>query len=127
MESVLQLQLKNPQLAYLSACQTASTLQFKLLDEYIHLAGAFQLAGFSQVIATLWRVNDIESSDIAEEVYRTMHLESSDKDSIDVTAAAKGLHRAVRRLRDKEVRENNRTIRLRESPVLWAPYIHMGS
>ena len=126
-ESVLQLKLKNPQLAYLSACQTASTLQFELLDEYIHLAGAFQLAGFSQVIATLWRVDDTESGTVAEEVYRTMNLECSDRDSIDITAAAKGLHRAVRRLRDMEVRENKITVRLREAPVLWAPYIHMGS
>lgn len=50
---VLQLHLDHPHLAYLSACQTAATRDTKVLDEAIHLAGAFQFAGFPYVIATL--------------------------------------------------------------------------
>ncbi|MGK8522353.1 CHAT domain-containing protein [Nocardia asteroides] len=46
--------LDHARLAYLSACETALTANTRLLDEAIHLASAFQLAGYPHVIGTLW-------------------------------------------------------------------------
>ena len=50
--------LRHAQLAFLSACQTAHSDAERLIDEGIHLAAAFQLAGFPHVIGTLWPVYD---------------------------------------------------------------------
>ena len=52
------LALDHAHLAYLSACSTARATDTRLLDEAIHLATAFQLAGFPHVIGTLWEIND---------------------------------------------------------------------
>ncbi|OCK80107.1 hypothetical protein K432DRAFT_443405 [Lepidopterella palustris CBS 459.81] len=41
------------QLAFLSACSTAENPPTGLVDEVIHVASAFQLAGFSHVIGTM--------------------------------------------------------------------------
>ena len=56
------LNLKYSQLAYLSACYAADNRVFELLDEAIHLAGGCQLAGFPNVIGTLWKIHDIHSA-----------------------------------------------------------------
>lgn len=57
--------LDNAELAYISACQAANSRNFKLLDESIHMAGAFQLAGFPTVVGTLWQIQDKHSAEIA--------------------------------------------------------------
>ncbi|MCF6477035.1 CHAT domain-containing protein, partial [Nonomuraea sp. MG754425] len=38
-------------------------------DEAMHITTAFQLAGFQQVIGTLWPVNDTIAARVAEGVY----------------------------------------------------------
>jgi hypothetical protein len=92
---IARLQLKRAQLAYLSACQTADNIDEALLDEGIHLAGACQLAGFSQVVGTLWEIDDYRSVDVAIAVYATMMNEIG---TLDTNEPAEGLHWAVRRL-----------------------------
>lgn len=125
--AILQLRFEHPHFAYLSACQTAMIQDKGVLDESIHLAGAFQLAGFPHVIATLWDVDDTSSIQVAEEVYSTMHMASSTK-TIEVAVAARGLHNAVCRLRDKEVQQQGFPRRqFRKEPLLWASYVHMGA
>ncbi len=63
--------LDRVQLAYLSACETASAgLELRLADESIHLASAFLLAGFPNVIATLWQIDDAIAVDVADTFYR---------------------------------------------------------
>jgi CHAT domain-containing protein len=47
------LSLVGAELAYLSACATARGSAV-LVDEAVHLASAFQLAGYPQAIGTLW-------------------------------------------------------------------------
>ncbi|KAL8720406.1 MAG: hypothetical protein Q9225_002726 [Loekoesia sp. 1 TL-2023] len=58
------------ELAYLSACSAAETRKASLADESIHIASAFQLAGFRHVVGTLWQTKDGCCKDVAGEFYR---------------------------------------------------------
>jgi CHAT domain-containing protein len=53
LEQLMQLQLPHARLAYLSACETASTDEYQP-DEAINLAATMLFAGFKSVIATMW-------------------------------------------------------------------------
>lgn len=66
------LTLDHVQLAYLSACGTARMTDGSVLDEAIHLASAFQLAGFPHVIGTLWEINDNAAVEIARYFYSSL-------------------------------------------------------
>jgi hypothetical protein len=55
LERIMQLQLPKAQLAYLSACETASTDEYQP-DEAINLAATMLFVGFRSVIATMWYV-----------------------------------------------------------------------
>jgi CHAT domain-containing protein len=113
------LNLPDTDLAYLSACQTA-TGDFRLLDEALHLAGALQLVGYRQVLATLWSIADDTAPAMADVIYA--HLLHPDPhnprpaDRADAARAPFALHHAVTYLRQAYPGE----------PVLWAPYIHLG-
>jgi tetratricopeptide (TPR) repeat protein len=114
------LNLEKAELAYISACHTASNRDFTLLDEQIHIAGAFQLAGFPSVIGTMWHVSDEHSAEVAKSVYRAMLTRDN---KLQVREAARGLHFAVREIRDAQLRES----RYQSSdPLTWAAYIHVG-
>lgn len=54
-EELMQLNLPQPLLAYLSACESAQGDQNQP-DEAVHLAAAMLFAGFRSVIATMWFV-----------------------------------------------------------------------
>ena len=95
-----------------------------LLDESIHIASAFQLAGFSHVIGTLWTINDCHSARVSKDVYSIM---VNDKGEIDVGRAAEGLHFAVRQLREARVEDSRSRRRLGEDPLVWASYIYLGA
>ena len=89
------LQKNSPFLGYLSACSTSTNKADKLIDEGIHLVSACQLAGFRHVIGTLWEVSDKYCVDVAKVLYETLR----DEGMTDV-ALCRGLHRAIRALRD---------------------------
>lgn len=97
--------LNRAELAFLSGCETARGGDV-LADECISLAATLQLAGYPHVIGTLWPISDAEAPRIVEEFYRAM-------------AAGEGpalaLHLAVRSLRERA-----------SSPLLWAPFTHIG-
>ncbi|MEU1725701.1 CHAT domain-containing protein [Nonomuraea sp. NPDC005692] len=95
-------------LAFLSACETAQG-DAALTDEAIHLAAAFQLAGYRNVIGTLWSMYDASAAEVAADVYAVLAAGAADP--------AVALHRAVTRLRG--------TARF-GSPMFWAPYVHIG-
>ena len=59
------LHLRDTDLAYLAACQTAAG-DLRLLDEARHLAGALQLTGYRHVLATLWSISDAAAPVMAE-------------------------------------------------------------
>lgn len=83
-------------LAYLSACGTGRIKGEKFVDESIHLISAFQLAGFSHVIGTLWNVNDYFCVEMAEIAYKEIVGGAMTDESV-----CWGLHKASRELRDR--------------------------
>ena len=103
------LHLNHLRLAYLSACDTAISTNTQLIDEAIHLASGFQLAGYPHVIGTLWAVNDHVAVAVADAFYAAFTNEPN--------SAATALHEAVRAARRA----------LRGTPSLWASHIHVGA
>ncbi len=101
-------------MAYLSACSTARATNSRLLDEAIHLASAFQMAGFPHVIGTLWEIGDKIAVEIARAFYSTI---TNPDGTIDADHAAEALHHAIRAQRDCQP----------DSPYLWASHIHAGA
>ena len=108
------LTLDHARLAYLSACSTARTGDTSLLDEAIHLATAFQLAGFPHVIGTLWEINDEIAVEIAEAFYAAL---ADPGGTLDPDRAARALHHAARAQRDLQP----------AAPYLWGSHIHAGA
>ncbi|KAK4664612.1 uncharacterized protein QC763_0087800 [Podospora pseudopauciseta] len=88
-----------PFLAYLSACGTGRVGNETATDE-LHLAAAFQVAGFRHIIATLWDVDDQLCVYMAKNVYTS--LETTELDDVSVRTA---LHGAVVALRDEWVQQ----------------------
>lgn len=113
--ALAQINLEHAQLAYLSACSTADPARSDLLDESIHLASAFQLAGFPHVIGTFWPIDDQVAVKIAESFYT--HLTTGPPGTLDPEQAATALHHTIRAVRD------NYPI----TPSLWAAYLHAGA
>jgi hypothetical protein len=105
--------LGQAQLAYLSACRTASSSNTELIDEAIHLTTAFQLAGFAHVIGTFWEISDRHAAEVAVAFYDCLRDASG---TLDTNRAARALHQCVRTQRDK----------YRDKPSLWAAYLHAG-
>ncbi|HZB28975.1 MAG TPA: CHAT domain-containing protein [Streptosporangiaceae bacterium] len=94
-------------LAFLSACSTARP-GGRLADEVIHLASAFQLAGYRHVIGTLWPIGDQHAVDFAELVYPAIAAGG------DIATA---VHTATRTLRDRHP----------DDPLVWASHVHVGA
>lgn len=100
-------------LAFLSACDTSAT-SLQLADEAVHLTGAFHLAGYRNVIGTLWPVNEHTATDIAADFYA--HLTADGTTTPDTADSARALHHAVHTLR----------ARFLLSPTHWAAHTHTG-
>ncbi|KAG8725159.1 hypothetical protein FRC09_007148 [Ceratobasidium sp. 395] len=104
--------LPNAELAFLSACETA-TGDEKTPDEAVHLAAGMLMSGYRTVIATMWSIRDEDAPIVAKHFYSQL-FEGGIPDS---GKAAKALHDAVGHLRMKiGEKEFSR----------WVPYIHMG-
>jgi CHAT domain-containing protein len=101
------LQLTAADTAYLSACETA-TSDITLIDEAISIASACQLAGFRQVIATLWPIRDDIAIAAANQIWQT----------------AKDLGGHAAGPVDQVTRDLQR--KYPQKPSIWAAYIHMG-
>ena len=111
------LPLSRARLAYLSACKTADNSALELLDETIHLASSFQLAGYQNVVGTLWKADSEASTQVAHAFYQhlsaSLESERSSRDGYDVALA---LHKAVIAVREDDPDE----------PISWAPFVHFG-
>ncbi|WP_158632677.1 MULTISPECIES: CHAT domain-containing protein [unclassified Amycolatopsis] len=107
--AISRLRLADAELAYLSACSTAQGGVLNV-NESIHLASAFQLAGFRHVVASLWPLEDNAAGFAAQSFYDNMPSTS------DADDAAVALHQVGRGLRSRHP----------DRPDLWAPLIHYG-
>jgi tetratricopeptide (TPR) repeat protein len=95
--------------AFLSACSTARGGR-TLADEAIHIAGAFQLAGYADVVATLWPIPDDLAVDAARSIYEQVGA-AGPRDSV-----AEAVHASAQRLRNAYP----------AAPALWAAHVHYG-
>ncbi|GAA1022433.1 CHAT domain-containing protein [Acrocarpospora pleiomorpha] len=102
------LHLEQAEFAYLSACSTAQA-GGRLTDEAFHLASAFQLAGYRNVIATLWPIRDRPAVHFMKGIYSIIAVRGT-------ASTAQALHTTTCRLRD----------RWPNNPEVWAAYIHIG-
>jgi CHAT domain-containing protein len=117
---ITQRKFDEAELVYISACHAANNRNLQLLDESIHIAGAFQLAGFPSVIGTLWQIEDEHSIDVSKYLYSQMLMVDG---KLEIRNAARGLHFATRKLRKLLLKESRSKT---SCPVIWAPYIHVG-
>jgi CHAT domain-containing protein/tetratricopeptide (TPR) repeat protein len=111
---ILALSLDHAQLAYLSACETALT-PARLANEALHLVTAFGLAGYPQVIGTLWQIEDGDGYAMTSQVYQ--HLAGSGQaGQLRPELAARAVHEAALQLRAEKPGD----------PLAWAAHIHSG-
>ncbi|KZV61780.1 hypothetical protein PENSPDRAFT_618743 [Peniophora sp. CONT] len=108
----------NAELAFLSACQTATGDKINT-DESAHLAAGMLAVGFKGVVATNWAIRDEDAPIIGQAYYRKLlELRSTGAIGKGQTGAALALHEAARILREK----------VGEDQVLrWAPFVHFGA
>lgn len=116
------------ELAYLSACSAAETKNASLADESIHIASAFQLAGFRHVVGTLWLTKDECCREVAGGFYRRLFgkiekmgkgkgRESVGGEMEEFLPVAEALHGAVVELRAENP----------EKVLAWAPFVCFGA
>ncbi|KAJ7440863.1 TPR-like protein [Mycena latifolia] len=115
LSDIIQLHLPHADLAFLSACQTATGSKH-LQDESVHLTAGMLLAGYRGVIGTMWSIMDADGPRVASDVY-THLFKTSPPDS---TRAAEALHLAVRKLRDSDHAGGTKSF------SRWVPFIHVG-
>ncbi|VDC07745.1 unnamed protein product [Peniophora sp. CBMAI 1063] len=109
---------KNVELAFLSACQTA-TGDKNIPEESAHLAAGMLSVGFKGVVATMWSIKDEDGPVVVEAYYKELiALRKANVDGRGGTGAAYALHAAVKCLRDK-IGE--------DSFERWVPYVHFGA
>ncbi|KAF5329888.1 hypothetical protein D9611_013391 [Ephemerocybe angulata] len=118
--TILKSNLKNADLAFLSACQT-STGEEKLSDEAVHLAAGMLAAGYRRVVGTMWSIGDQPAQDVGVKFYEYMfsRMKRTGGVAFDGTHSAYALHEATQQLRlsldDSE-----------GSLLTWVPFVHFG-
>ncbi|WP_156993591.1 CHAT domain-containing protein [Pseudonocardia acaciae] len=111
---ITRLHLESGELAYLSACGTSEGNPLQV-DESTQLTAAFQLAGYRNVIGTLWPIGDRPAAAVARRVYAI--LTGDGLAPPDLTMVAEALHQATRQQRKQA----------RAVPTRWAAYVHYGA
>ncbi|MFB7915495.1 CHAT domain-containing protein [Streptomyces sp. NPDC056061] len=109
-------------LAFLSACATARS-RLDVPDESLNLLSAFQLAGYTHLVGSLWPVADQAGVHLAEAFYQHLIGHQDTKIGLQSTAmrhqragVAHALHHAVSRLRTRHP----------DRASLWASHVHIG-
>ncbi|KAJ7469419.1 TPR-like protein [Mycena galericulata] len=114
LSSIIRQALPHADLAFLSACQTA-TGDKSLQEESVHLAAGMLLAGYRSVIATMWTIMDNDAPKVTGDVYEHLFRTSPP----DPTRAAEALHLAIQKLRQESSGK--------KSFFHWVPFIHIGA
>jgi CHAT domain-containing protein len=115
LSSIIQLRLPYADLAFLSACSTATGSK-DLPDESVHLTAGMLLAGYRGVVGTMWSILDKDAPTVAGDIYSHL-FKTSPPNS---TRAAEALHLAVRKLRDSDKVGGSKSF------ANWVPFIHVG-
>ncbi|KAH9859228.1 hypothetical protein J1614_012244 [Plenodomus biglobosus] len=102
-------------IAYLPACATAEIKVNSLVDASVHMAGAFQVAGFVHVISSLWPADDDVYVRVAELFHRSLVMCKNTADPNRAVAAA--LREPVLQIREEYASE----------PGVWALYVQLGA
>ncbi|WP_293241301.1 CHAT domain-containing protein [Microcoleus sp. PH2017_25_DOB_D_A] len=142
---IFDLQLSKCRLVALSACETGLTDARNSTDEYIGLTSGFLYAGTTNVISTLWAVNDVSTAILMIRFYELFRSESRPAVSIALRESQLWLRSlTVKSLLEwVEVsqllsHEHKQTIQNRynrgykqdyqpyESPVYWAAFCAVG-
>ncbi|KAF6749072.1 CHAT domain-containing protein [Ephemerocybe angulata] len=121
LSSILQRNLKNADLAFLSACQTSTGAQ-KLPDEAVHLAAGMLAAGYRRVVATMWSIGDRHAPDVAVDFYQYLldQRDTAGKVGFDGQKSAHALQHSVEQLRLRLIDNTDQSL------LAWIPYVHFG-
>ena len=114
---IMKQQIPNPDLAFLSACQTSKG-DVKLSEEVVHLTAGMLAVGYHGVVGTMWNISDMHGPEFATEFYQYL-LREKGSEGLDSTRAAYALDYATRKVRES----------LGESDIAfstWVPYVHFG-
>ena len=106
---VLTLDLPKARFAYLSACSTANPGAM-LSEQAIHLASAFQVAGYPTVVGTLWPISDRGAVAVARHVYARIAVDGTSAVPVALGAACADEYRKAPGL-----------------PSLWAAFVCYGT
>jgi CHAT domain-containing protein len=121
LSTIIKKNLKNADLAFLSACQT-STGDEKLSEEAVHLAAGMLAAGYRRVVGTMWSIRDSTAQRVAVEFYDYLfkHGEEGSGNRFDGSLSAYALHHAVQELR-KDAGYSEASL------LKWLPFVHFGN
>jgi len=114
---IMQQQIPNPDLAFLSACQTSKG-DLKLSDEVLHLAAGMLNAGYHGVVSTMWSISDMHGPEFAMEFYKYLLTEKG-SEGLDRARAAYALDHAVKKVRES-LGDSDAAF------LTWVPYVHFG-
>jgi CHAT domain-containing protein len=111
--NLMALSLSHAELAFLSACQTASGDQ-KLPEEAVHLAAGMLSVGYKSVIGTMWSIGDAHAPVVATKFYEVMKEQLAAGGKLEPAYA---LHEATTHLRKKIGVDDF---------LRWIPFVHFG-
>jgi len=114
---IMKQKIPNPDLAFLSACQTSKG-NIKLSEEVVHLAAGMLCAGYRGVVGTMWSISDMHGPEFATEFYQYL-LRETGSEGLDSTRAAYALDYATRKVQGT-LREDDTAF------LTWVPYVHFG-
>ncbi|KDR76740.1 hypothetical protein GALMADRAFT_1328675 [Galerina marginata CBS 339.88] len=114
---IMSQKIPNPELAFLSACQTSKG-DLKLSEEVVHLAAGMLAAGYRGVVGTMWSISDQHGPEFAKWFYEYL-LEDIGPNGLDSTRAAYALDYATRKVRETLGEGDDAFLK-------WVPYVHFG-
>jgi len=114
---IMKQEIPNPDLVFLSACQTSQG-DLKLSEEVVHLAAGMLAAGYRGVVGTMWSISDRHGPDFATAFYQYL-LREGGSEGLDSTRAAYALDYATRTVRETLGEDDN-------AFLTWVPYVHFG-
>ena len=125
------LDLRNVDLAVLSACDTA-TGRLSAGDGVLGLQRAFHIAGAKTVVASLWQVDDLSTRELMTEFYHNLWTQHSDK-PVSKLHALTDAQRTLLRHYDPKSQTVRRRAKVADSPTdtrvapyHWAAFILSG-